>query len=94
MHKCLNEGCNNQIDDQYRFCIACVQKMKKDNAETGAVNTSNNNQEIIKSIGAVNNNLYAIRTILEAILEKDKRKLVWDKENSKFVIEKIKRAKA
>jgi hypothetical protein len=66
--------------------------MKKDNATTGAVN-STSNDELIKSIGAVNNNLYAIRTILAATLEKEhKLFLVWDKKEAKFLIEKKKRS--
>jgi hypothetical protein len=84
--------CKAEIDDKYKFCMTCVQKMKKDNAEAGAVN-STSNDELIKSIGAVNNNLYAIRTILETMLEKEhKLFLVWDKKEAKFLIEKKKRS--
>lgn len=89
MGKC--ELCGAEISDQYKFCIACVKQMKKDNADAGAVNQ---NADLVKSIGAVNNNLYAIRTILETMLEKDhKLFLVWDKENARFVIEKAKKKK-
>jgi hypothetical protein len=83
--------CGVEVDDKYKFCMKCVQQMKKDNAEAGAVN-STSNDETIKSIGAVNNNLYAIRTILETMLEKEhKLFLVWDKKEAKFLIEKKKR---
>jgi len=58
------EMCGVEVDDKYKFCMKCVQQMKKDNAEAGAVNTGSN-ADLIKSIGAVNNNLYGIRTILD-----------------------------
>jgi hypothetical protein len=83
--------CGVEVDDKYKFCMKCVQQMKKDNAEAGAVNTGSN-ADLIKSIGAVNNNLYGIRTILETMLEKEhKLFLVWDKKEAKFLIEKKKR---
>jgi hypothetical protein len=83
------ELCGKEIDEKYKFCMTCVQQMKKDNAEVGA-----SNADVVRSLGALNNNLYALRTIQEAILEKEHGlSLVWDRENAKFVIEKAKKKK-
>ena len=91
MGKC--EMCGAEVDDKYKFCMKCVQQMKKDNAELGATNTGSN-ADVGKSLGALNNNLYAIRTLLETQLETEHNLLlVWDKENAKFVIQKKKKAK-
>lgn len=93
-HKCMTEGCETLIDEKYKFCFPCVNKMKQTNQEVGAVKDGSND-DVVKAIGAMNNNLYAIRTILEAQLEKEhKLFLRWDKEESKFLIEKKKKAKA
>lgn len=84
MAKCGN--CGVEIDDKYKFCFACVQKMKADNQAVGAVNTPASD-DLVKAIGAVNNNLYAIRTLLEFDLKKKYRmRLVW--ENKKFEVVK------
>jgi Txe/YoeB family toxin of Txe-Axe toxin-antitoxin module len=86
VHKCLTEGCETQIEDKYKFCMPCVSKMKQANQEVVA---EANSDEVVKAIGALNNNAYAIRTILEAMLEKQhKLVLRWDKKEVKFVIEK------
>lgn len=91
MGKC--ELCGKEVDDKYKFCMACVQQMKKDNAEVGATSTGSN-ADVVRSLGALNNNLYAIRTLLETQLETEHNLLlVWDKENAKFVIQKKKKAK-
>jgi hypothetical protein len=67
--------------------------MKQANKEVGAVKDGSSD-DVVKALGAVNNNLYAIRTIQEAILEKQfGLALRWDKEDSKFVIEKKKKAR-
>lgn len=88
VHKCLTEGCEAMIDEQYKFCMPCVTKMKQANKEVGAVRDGSSD-EVVKALGAVNNNLYALRTIQEAILERSfGLKLRWDKEESKFLIEK------
>ena len=89
MGKC--EMCGKEVDDKYKFCMACVQQMKKDNAEVGATSTGSN-ADVVRSLGALNNNLYALRTIQETILEKEHGLLlVWDRENAKFVVEKAKK---
>jgi hypothetical protein len=91
MGKC--EMCGKEIDDKYKFCMGCVQQMKKDNAEVGAT-SSGSNADVVKSLGALNNNLYAIRTLLETQLEIQYGfLLVWDKETAKFVIQKTKQKK-
>lgn len=85
------EVCKTEIDSKYKFCLKCAQEMKKTNQEVGAVKDVSS-AEIVKALGAVNNNLYALRTMQEAILEKDyKLKLRWDKEEARFLIEKIKK---
>lgn len=86
MGKC--EVCGTDIDDRYKFCLKCAREMKETNKEVGAVKDVSSD-EIVKALGAVNNNLYALRTIQEAILERSfGLSLRWDKDNAKFVIEK------
>jgi hypothetical protein len=81
MKKCTTPGCNNQIDEKYLFCLECVKKrpQKKE--------TSNEELDILSGI---NNNLYAIRTILEYELtylnSESGVQLKWNKQTKRFEI--------
>jgi len=77
MHKC--EDCDAQIDDNYKVCFPCSNKRKQSN---------NGTNEVVRELGKLNNNLYALRTMQEYTLNANfKVNLKWDKENKKFVIE-------
>ena len=77
MHKC--EDCDAQIDDNYKVCFPCSNKRKQSN---------NGMNEVVRELGKLNNNLYALRTMQEYTLNANfKVNLKWDKENKKFVIE-------
>ena len=92
MGKC---ACGADIDDKYKMCLKCAQEMKKTNQEVGAVKDADN-EEVIKALGAVNNNLYAIRTILEfQLLKEHNTTIYWDKEEKKFLFntKKIKKGR-
>lgn len=79
--------CQADINDKYKFCLKCSQSLKQTNQEVGAIKT--NNDDVVKALGAVNNNLYALRKIQEAILEKEYKLILrWDKDTSQFMIEK------
>lgn len=85
------EVCNSDIDSKYKFCLKCAQEMKKTNQEVGAMKDGSSD-EIVKALGAVNNNLYAIRTILEhKLLKENNATLSWDKEEKRFLIFPLKR---
>lgn len=89
--KCMTEGCETLVDEKYKFCFPCVTKMKQTNQEVGAIKSDVPSDEVVKALGAINNNLYALRTMQEAILEKEyKLSLRWDSGEKKFLIEKAK----
>lgn len=81
MKKC--KDCGAAIAEQYERCMPCNNKAK---ALQGAPPGESNGNELIRAIGALNNNAYCIRRQLEVILrEKYGRKIVWDKEKKDFV---------
>ena len=74
MKKC---DCGKLIDDKYEMCLDCLKKIKESNAS----------QDIIKELGKINNNLYAIRTIQDYLLfMKHGKHLEWSKEEKRFLI--------
>ena len=78
MGKC--EDCGTEIGDNYIVCVPCLKKRKQEN---------NGTNEVVHTLQQLNNNLYAIRSIQEEILFLQYgRKLIWDKEEKKFVIKK------
>lgn len=88
MGKC---ECGAVIDDKYIYCIDCVKKKQQANKEVGALKSDVPADEVVKALGAINNNLYALRTIQEEILKKQfKLSLRWDSGEKKFLIEKAK----
>jgi len=83
MHKC--EDCDAQIDDNYKVCFPCSNKRKQSN---------NGTNEVVRELGKLNNNLYALRTMQEFMLkEKFGHVLIWNKEEKRFDINKIKEKK-
>lgn len=93
MHKCMNEGCNNQIDDQYKFCISCVNKMKQANVQTGAV-VSAGDSAVADLLSKINSNLYALRTIEEYKLRIEFRaELKTNPENKRLEVIKFKKVR-
>jgi hypothetical protein len=92
MHKCMTEGCNNQIDNQYKFCISCVNKMKQANVQTGAV-VSAGDSAVADLLSKINSNLYALRTIEEYKLGIDYRAELKTNPESKR-LEVVKKMKA
>lgn len=87
------QECGADVDEKYKFCMPCVKKMREANKEVGAVKSAGS-EEVVRALGAINNNLYALRTIAEARLEKEcKLVLRWDKKEARFLIEKKWKAK-
>jgi len=77
MKKCLD--CGTEIAPQYERCMACNNKAK---AQQGAP-TNEGENETIRALGAINQNLYALRTIAEFRLKKEQESvLVWVKGTS------------
>ena len=83
MGKC--EDCGADIGDQYVVCVPCLNKRKQ---------ASNGTNQVVDELGKLNNNLYAIRTILEDFLKEKGKSLDWNKEEKRFDINKIKGGKA
>ena len=76
MGKC--EDCGATIDDNYKVCFDCSKKRKQE---------VSGNSEVVRELGKLNNNLYALRTIQEAFLEaKLKKKLAWNVVDKRFDI--------
>lgn len=76
------ELCNAPIGEKYRFCLKCSMKLKEQPAIPEI------KDETVNHLQKINNNLYAIRTILEYNLLKDwKKKLIWDKISKKFDVQ-------
>jgi len=74
------EDCNGDIDDKYIVCVSCLKKRNAGNSQV-------KDNEIVRAIQQNNNNLYAIRTILECFLkEKENKFLVWNKKEKRFEI--------
>lgn len=72
MNKC--QECGVSIADNYKYCIDCNNKLKQ-----------SGNEEIVRALGAINNNLYAIRRQQEVMLrESYKTKIVWSKSKKDF----------
>lgn len=70
------KDCGVTIDQKYEFCSDCFKK-----------NSSEQNAGVINTLQQLNNNLYAIRTILEEIISKQyNEKLVWEKQKKRFEI--------
>lgn len=88
----MTEGCNNQIDNQYKFCISCVNKMKQANVQTGAV-VSAGDSAVADLLSKINSNLYALRTIEEYKLGIDYRAELKTNPESKR-LEVVKKMKA
>lgn len=79
MGKC--EDCGTEIADNYVVCVPCLKKRKQEN---------NGTNEIVRELGKLNNNLYAIRTIAEHFLqEMCEKTLDWNKEEKRFEINAI-----
>jgi Na+-translocating ferredoxin:NAD+ oxidoreductase RNF subunit RnfB len=80
------EKCGKPIDPKYKFCLACVDAMKKANIEAGANRGSAGGEETVKALGAINNNLYAIRTQLDILLRyKLGKGISWDPQEKRFL---------
>lgn len=77
--KCLTAD----IGDQYKYCIDCNNKMKAELTQGGG--------DIVKAIGAVNNNLFFIRRYLEWQLSLKGRELKWSAEKKDFLLSKAKK---
>jgi hypothetical protein len=90
MGKC--ELCGAEISDQYKFCIACVNKMKQANVQTGAV-VSAGDSAVADLLSKINSNLYALRTIEEYKLRIDYRAELKTNPESKR-LEVVKKMKA
>jgi len=74
MKKC---NCGKEIDEKYEMCVDCLKKVKQANAS----------QEIIRELGKLNNNLYALRTIQDyELFMKYGKTIFWDKEDKRFKI--------
>ena len=87
MKKCSECGVND-IEDKYIFCIDCAKKEKekreKEQTESfkGIPHLIEAINEVNKSIGALNNNVYALRVIEEHNLSKENKALIWDKKKA------------
>lgn len=84
------EPCKAQVEEKYKFCMACAQRMKKTNEAVGAVKGTPG--DIAEILSKINSNLYALRTIKEYELEElYAAKLTTNKETKRFEIETKKR---
>ncbi|HUS51408.1 MAG TPA: hypothetical protein VMZ91_14660 [Candidatus Paceibacterota bacterium] len=80
MKKC--EDCETEIDDKYIVCVSCLKKRNAGNSKA-------KDGDFVRAIQQNNNNLYAIRTILEKFLEEKGHLLVWNKKDKCFDIVKV-----
>ena len=80
MKKC--KTCDNLIDDKYIVCMDCLSANKE---------SSSKDSDVVRAIQQTNNNLYALRTILEEFLSEKGKLLVWNKEKKCFDIKKAKK---
>lgn len=85
--------CNkNKIEDKYLFCFDCAKKEKgkREQEQTESFKGIPHLLEAIeglnKSIGAVNNNLYALRFMEEKKLAEKGKGLNWNKNKKCFEI--------
>jgi len=77
------EKCGKEIDDNYKYCVECNNVIKQEK-------NKEKNKDIIRALGALNNNLYAIRRQQKVMLrESYKTAVVWDKKKKDFVEQKI-----
>jgi len=81
------EDCGTEIDDKYIVCVSCL---KKRNAANKKVAAEKGSDQVVSELGKLNNNLYALRTMLEfAIEETFEKKLVWSKKEKRFEIHEL-----
>lgn len=82
MGKC--KDCGTDIDDRYEYCINCYKKKQQ-----GAKQDSN--KELIKALGAINNNLYCIRRQgAISLRESFNIEIVWSKKQKDFIEKEMK----
>lgn len=94
MKLCAECG-KNEIEDKYMFCLDCVNKQKEKDKKMqadsfkGIPHLIEAIEELDRSIGAVNNNLYAIRFMGEHQLNCEGKKLSWNKKKKCFEISEL-----
>lgn len=77
------EDCGKPIEDRYKLCQECNLKRRQEYSKE-------ENKDTLKSLSAINNNLYAIRRLLEKQVEKQyNERLEWDKNKKDFVFRGI-----
>lgn len=89
MKKCPD--CENEIEEKYARCLSCNEKKKKEsstNCKNCQISIPAENTLCIPcGLSQINNNLYALRTILEfALKDLMGAKLVWNKEKKLFEV--------
>lgn len=81
------QKCGKPATEGYKYCAPCNDEYKKEQAKANGQNAG-----VVDAIQKLNNNLYAIRTVLEEILWNDHGgKLVWQKGDGttapRFIVE-------
>ncbi len=80
--KCQNYSvCGNTIDEKYKFCQKCYNDYKEKQS------TPDPNSAVVRQLQKNNNNLYAIKRLLTAILEDSTgNTIAWNKQLKDFEI--------
>jgi len=84
------QQCGKLCSEKYKYCQDCytnyIENQKKEKTKTTEPNEEEESK-IVRALGSLNNNLYALRTMQEFILEQEYERLLhWDKETKRFRI--------